>query len=246
MTFWLVGALAAFLLGVSKGGMPVVAILSVPLMSLFMPPAVAAGLLLPLYIVADTYAIYLFRNAFSRRNLMILMPAAAIGVSLGYFAVAVVAEDAVKLLLAAIGLGYLANAWRLRLQKGEVPARPASLGRGVFWGAMAGLTSHIAHAGGPPYQAYVLPQKLDKMVYLGTTTIFFASVNLMKLPAYILADQVSWASVQQSLWLAPCAIAGAWSGARISRLLPDRVFFFLIEAALGLVSLKLLADVFLA
>ena len=118
--------------------------------------------------------------------------------------------------------------------------------RGVIWGTLAGLTSYISHAGGPPFQAYVLPQKLDKMVYLGTVTIFFAVMNALKVPPYIIAGQLSWESAQDAIWLAPMALAGAWSGATISRALPDRVFFILVEVALGLLSLKLLYDVFLA
>jgi hypothetical protein len=113
----------------------------------------------------------------------------------------------------------------------------------LFWGTITGLTSYISHAGGPPYQAYVLPQKLDKMVYLGTTTIFFTIVNLMKVPPFIQAGQITWDSAVQAMWLAPFALAGAWSGARISRALPERIFFILIEVALALVSFKLLYEV---
>lgn len=243
MTYWLVGCLAAFLLGMSKGGIPVIAILAVPLMALFFDPAVAAGLLLPLYIIADWYAIYLFRKSFSVRNLKILIPAAVIGIVAGYFAVAHVDGDAVKLLLSLIGFGYLANAMRNRLSQKEVPAKPAHLGRGIFWGALAGLTSYVSHSGGPPYQAYVLPQKLDKMAYLGTTALFFAAINLMKAPPYILAGQMTFESIQQSLWLAPAALAGAWTGARISRLLPEKLFYALVEIALLLVSIKLFWEV---
>lgn len=60
MDFWIIAGLAAFLMGLSKGGVPMIAILAVPLMSLFMDPALAAGLLLPIYIAADMYAVYLF------------------------------------------------------------------------------------------------------------------------------------------------------------------------------------------
>ncbi len=243
MLFWFLAGLAAFLLGLSKGGMPAVAVLSVPLLSLVMDPILAAGLLLPLYLVADWYAIYLFRKAFSVRNLKILLPAGAIGVLAGFFAVSNVPTDAVKLLLAVIGLSYVANAFVKRLRKGDVPPRPADVPRGLFWGSLAGLTSYIAHSGAPPYQTYVLPQKLEKMVYLGTTTIFFASVNLLKLPTFVLAGQMTWDSLSQAVWLAPFALLGAWSGAQISRLLPERIFFFLVEIALGLVSLKLLYEV---
>jgi uncharacterized membrane protein YfcA len=243
MAFWIVAGLAAFILGLSKGGMPVVSILAVPLLALFMDPALAAGLLLPLYLVADSYAVYLFRKAFSVRNLKILLPAAFVGVLLGYFAVSLVPGDAVKLLLAAIGFSYLASALRRRFSKRDFPARKADVPRGLFWGSLAGLTSYLAHSGGPPFQAYVLPQRLEKFVYLGTTTIFFATVNLMKLPAFILAGQITWDSVSQSVWLAPCALLGAWSGAQISRWLPEPIFFLFVEIALAIVSVKLLFEV---
>jgi len=243
--FWIVAGLASFLMGLSKGGVPMIAILAVPLMSLFMDPARAAGLLLPIYIVADVYAVYLFRRAFSLRNIKILLPGAVVGILVGFAAVSFVPGDAGKLLVAGIGLYYLATALRGRFSKTPVMARPADVPRGLFWGTVTGLTSYISHAGGPPYQAYVLPQKLDKMVYLGTTAIFFSIVNLIKVPPFILAGQITWDSVSQAVWLAPFALAGAWSGSMISRALPERAFFILIEIALAVVSFKLLYEVLL-
>lgn len=246
MEFWIVAGLAAFLMGLSKGGVPMIAILAVPLMSLFMNPALAAGLLLPIYIVADMYAVYLFRRAFSLRNLRILLPGAILGILIGFAAVSYVPGDAGKLLVAGIGIYYLITSLRRRFSDNPVSPRPADVPRGLFWGTVAGLTSYISHAGGPPYQAYVLPQKLDKMVYLGTTTIFFTVVNLLKVPPFILAGQITWDSAAQALWLAPFALAGAWTGSRISRALPERIFYILIEIALAVVSVKLLYEVLLA
>ncbi|MEP2533027.1 sulfite exporter TauE/SafE family protein [Shimia sp.] len=242
MTYWFIAGLAAYLMGLSKGGIPMIAVLSVPLMSLYMDPAKAAGLLLPIYVVADCYAIYLFRKAISVRNLKILIPGAIAGVLIGFLAVSHVPVEAVKLLVAAIGFYYLANAMRKRFSKKEIAARPADVPRGIFWGTLTGITSYISHAGGPPYQNYVLPQKLDKMVYLGTTTIFFTIVNLLKVPPYILAGQITWESTGQALWLAPMALFGAWSGATLSRVLPEKIFFALIEIALALVSCKLVYE----
>ena len=115
--------------------------------------------------------------------------------------------------------------------------------RGVFWGTLAGFTSYISHAGGPPFQAYVLPQKLDKMVYLGTVTIFFSVVNLLKVPPYVMAGQITGASLGEAVWLAPFALAGAWSGSRVARWLPEKVFYLLVEVALAVVSGKLVWEV---
>jgi uncharacterized membrane protein YfcA len=235
--------MAAFLMGLSKGGVPMIALLSVPILSLYMDPAQAAGLLLPIYIVADMYAVYLFRRAFSRRNLMILLPGALVGIAVGYSTVSLVPGEAVKLLLVGIGISYLVTALRNRLSRREVPAKPADVPRGLIWGALAGLTSYISHAGGPPFQAYVLPQKLDKMVYLGTTTIFFTVVNLVKVPPFVLAGQITWESIGQAVWLAPLALLGAWSGAMVSRMMPEKLFFLVVELALAVVSCKLLYEV---
>lgn len=243
MDFWIIAGLAAFLMGLSKGGVPMIALLAVPLLSLYMEPALAAGLLLPLYNLADCYALYLFRKSFSARNLKIMLPGAVFGVFTGYLAVSVVPVDATKLLVAGIGLTYLFNALRERLAQSPPPPRAADVPRGLFWGALAGLTSYISHAGGPPFQAYVLPQKLDKMVYLGTTTMFFTMVNLMKLPPFAMAGQITLDSLSQAIWVAPLALLGAWSGATISRILPDKVFFALIEVALALVSVRLIYEV---
>lgn len=246
MEFWLVAGLAAFLMGLSKGGVPMLAMLSVPMLSLFMDPAVAAGLLLPIYIIADFYAVYLFRRAFSLKNLKILLPGATTGVFVAFLAVSHVPGDAIRLVVAGIGLSYLTGCLRNRVRKTDPPARAASVPRGLFWGTISGITSYIAHAGGPPYQAYMLPQRLEKMVYLGTTTIFFTIVNLLKLPPFILAGQVTRDSAIQAAWLVPFALLGAWSGAKVSRMLSERAFFVLIEISLGLVSLKLLHDVLIA
>ncbi|WP_435138849.1 sulfite exporter TauE/SafE family protein [Pseudopelagicola sp. nBUS_19] len=243
MEYWFVAGLAAFLMGLSKGGMPMIALLAVPMMSLYMDPAIAAGLLLPIYIVADCYAVFLFRRTFSTLNLKILIPAAMVGILVGYFTVSFVDANAVKLLVAGIGLSYLFNSLRRHFAMGEVTPKLANLPSGIFWGTIAGLASYICHAGGPPFQAYVLPQRLEKMAFLGTTTIFFATVNLMKVPPFIIAEQVTWQSLHQAIWLAPMALLGAWSGAKISRILSEKAFFALIETALALVCLMLIHEV---
>ncbi len=243
MSFFGVAALAAFLLGLSKGGVPIVAMLSVPLLSFYMDPALAAGLLLPLYIMADWYAIYLFRRAFSAPNLKILVPAGACGIVIGFATVSIIPPDLVKAVLAFIGLSYLATSIRGRLAKTTPTPHPVSVPRGLFWGTLAGLTSYIAHSGGPPYQAYLLPQRLEKMAYLGTTAIFFSLVNLMKLPPFVIAGQMDWSSLTQALWLVPFALLGAFSGARINRMLSERVFYAFVETALGIVSILLIIDI---
>ncbi|ANT59627.1 hypothetical protein AYJ57_04150 [Salipiger sp. CCB-MM3] len=240
--FWIAAALATYCVGASKGGLPMIAMLGVPILSLFTTPAAAAGLLLPMYILADLYALWLFRGEFSRRNLTILIPAAALGILLAFLCISRVPPEAGKLLVALVGVYYLGDALRRRLVR-DSRARPADVPRGLFWGALAGFTSYVSHAGGPPFQAYTLPQKLSKMRFAGTAAILFACINWMKLPPYVLAGQVTWGSLGHVALLAPVALFGAWSGHRLVRWLPERAFFAAINTALALLTLRLLWEV---
>ena len=239
--YWALAGLASLFVGASKGGLPIIGMLSVPLMSVVMSPTIAAGLLLPIYILSDIYGIWLYRKSFSRRNLNILIPASVLGIGIAWAAVSITDENAVKFLIGAVGLLFLADKARRRWQKNDRAAK-AKVVPGVFWGAMSGFTSFISHAGAPPFQIYVLPQKLPKLEFAGTATILFAVINLLKLPPYIALGQVNMGSLHAMWVLGPVALIGAWIGMKLTRILPERIFFIFVEAALLLVSLKLAYD----
>ena len=238
--FWALALLTSFLVGTAKGGLPLVGLLAVPLLSLVMPAGAAAGLLLPIYIISDMYGLWIYRHEFDKRNLAILIPAGAIGIGIGWATAHITNEAVVKFFVALIGITYcidaLTKAWRV------VPSKPADVPRGIFWGAVAGFTSFVSHAGGPPFNMYALPQKMPKMIYAGTSTILFAAVNLMKLPPYVALGQVNLGSLQTVAWLIPIALFGAWAGYRLTQIVPEKLFFRLIEGALLLLSLILLKE----
>lgn len=239
--FWTLALLASFIVGTSKGGLPLVGFLAVPILSLVMSPGMAAGLTLPIYIISDWYGLWIYRKEFSPRNLWILIPAGAIGVLIGWAAAHVTNEDMVKVLVAVIGLVYLVDAYTKAWRK-QSEARPADLPRGLLWGTVAGFTSFVSHAGAPPFNMYVLPQRLPKMVYAGTTTIVFAAINMMKLPPYWMLGQVNVSSLETGIYLAPAAIFGAWAGYKLTGVLPEKLFFRAIELALLVVSVLLLKE----
>ncbi len=240
-TFWILAVIATFLVGTGKGGLPLVGMLSVPVMALDISATRAAGLLLPLYVLSDMYGLWLFRKSYSLRNLVILIPAATVGVGIGWASASVVSEDLVKLLVGVIGLAYCGIA-AYNYNREPAP-RPADIGRGAFWGVITGFTSFVSHAGAPPFQMYVLPQKLEKLVFAGTGTILFAYVNAIKLPPYFLLGQINLTSLRECAILAPVALFGAWAGYRLTLVLPQGIFFRAVEIALFLVSLKLVWDV---
>jgi len=239
-TFFWLASLGAFLVGLSKGGVPVIGMLSVPLLSLVVSPVKAAVMLLPIYVISDMVGIWLYRRDFSAANLRILVPAGILGVLVGWGTASLVPEKGITFLIGFMGVAYCLNVW-LRGNRDQA-AQPAHRGKGWFWGAVAGFTSFISHAGAPPFQIYMLPQKLPKMAFAGTATLFFAVVNVAKIAPYQQLMPYTAADLRQAAFLVPAALAGTVLGAFLTRRMADRWFYRAVQAGLFLVSVKLIAD----
>ncbi len=235
-----VTVLAALLVGLSKGGLSMLGAVAVPLMALVMSPVKAAALLLPVLVVSDMAGLWSYRREFDRRNLLILIGAGVIGIAMGWATAARVSDRLVELMVGVIGIGFCINTWRQR--HAALEPRPADVPRGVFWGTVMGFSSFVSHSGGPPYQVYVLPQQLPKTVYAGTTTIVFAAINAVKLIPYWALGQLNPANLGTSLWLMPIAIGGTFAGVRLVRVLPQSLYFAIVQTLLLLVSIKLVFD----
>ena len=237
-TFWVLAVVASALVGMSKGGLPVVGMLSVPILSLVISPVVAAGLLLPIYVISDMFGLYAYRRAFDKRLVAILVPAAAVGIAVGWATARLVPESYVGAMVGVIGVAFALN---LLIRRGAPkPARQAEVAPGVFWGILTGFTSFVSHAGAPPYQVYVLPLQLDKMVFAGTATIVFACVNAMKLLPYWALGQLSADNLRVAAILAVPAVAAVFAGVWLVRVIPQALFFKAVTWALLAVSLELI------
>jgi len=231
---------AAFLVGLSKGGLPAIGMLAVPMLSLVMSPVQAAVLLLPIYVISDMMGIYLYRRDFSAPNLRILLPAGVLGVLVGWLTASMVSDRAITFLIGAIGVAFCLNAWLRKNMQAE--PKPVHAGRGWFWGTLAGFTSFISHAGAPPYQVYMLPQKLPKAEFAGTSTIVFAVINAAKILPYQNLRPYSLDTLHSAAVLIPFALVGAVMGAYLTRRLADVWFYRIVQGGLFVVSLKLIAD----
>lgn len=237
--FWIAAVAAAMLVGMGKGGLPVVGMLGVPVLSLVISPVAAAGLLLPVYIVSDAFGLYAYRAAFDRRVVGILAVGGTVGVAIGWATASVVPEDAVTLLVGAIGLVFAMN---LLLRPSLPAAREARLAPGLFWGTLTGFTSFVSHAGAPPFQVYVQPLGLAKAVFAGTTTVLFAYINAIKLVPYVALGQINPGSLQVAAFLAVPAAVAVFAGVRLVKVIPEGLFFRLVTWALLLISVKLVRD----
>ncbi len=190
MEFYLAAVPAVIVLGLSKGGFTGLSSLAMPMMSLVISPVRAAAIVLPVLIVQDWVSVWAFRRDFSPRNLLILIPSSLIGVAAGWLLAARVSEDAVRLAVGVISIAFVFY-MLIRDRLGLAPVATPGVPGGLLWGSLAGFTSFISHAGSPPFQVYVMPQNLKPRVFAGTATMFFAAVNLIKLPPYFLLGQFS-------------------------------------------------------
>ncbi|KRA61812.1 hypothetical protein ASD79_06805 [Caulobacter sp. Root655] len=247
--FYAVAIPAVILLGLAKGGFAGIGVVAVPMMALVISPVLAAAITLPILLAQDVVSVWAFRKTWDRGLLILMLPAAAVGIFLGWALAARVSVSAVELAIGVISIAFsLQRLWAERAVKAADaiaagPARPLmGLGLGALCGMVAGFTSQVAHAGGPPFQIYVLPRRLPRDVFIGTSAIFFATVNWMKVPAYAALGQFTRQTLTTAAVLLPLALASTWAGVWLVRRVPAEGFYKVIYVLLIAVGGKLAWD----
>lgn len=220
----------------SKGGLASAAALAVPMLALFMNPIQAAAILLPVFLVTDWVAVWLYRRTFSGRNLAILIPSMFFGILVATIITPWTPESALLLITGLIGLWYVGRSWLGRSPSGAADAR---VGPGVFWGTLTGITSFITHSGAPPSQAYLLPQRLPKLEFAGTIALAFAAGNLAKVPGYWALGAFEALDLALTLTLILAGVAGTVAGRWVVGRLDDALYVRVIEVLLLALSLVL-------
>jgi len=232
---------AVFIVALAKSGLVgSLGVAGVPLLTLVMPAREAAGMMLPVLLVMDAIALIAYRREADWTILKIMLPGAVIGIGVGWAASAVVTEDAVRLTIGIITLAFIADAW-LPIRKSLEGLPPSTLW-GRFWGAVAGFTSFVSHTGGPPFQIYVLPQKLKPALFAGTTAWFFAIVNAVKLIPYYFLGQLSLDNLTMSATVVPVAVVGMGIGIWLVRRISPKLFYQIAYVLIFLLGLKLVYD----
>ena len=242
--FYAVAVPAVILLGLAKGGFAGIGVIAVPLMALAISPVLAASITLPILIVQDVVSVWAFRKTWDAKVLRLMLPSAAVGIALGYALAAFVKPGAVELAVGAVAIVFALL--RLWAERSSAPARAPQVERvpwrGVVAGVAAGFTSQIAHAGQPPFQLWVLPMRLPRDVLVGTTAIFFATINWIKVPPYWALGQFTPVNLWASASLMPVAIASTFAGVWLVRRVPPERFYGIIYWLLLLVGAKLVYD----
>ncbi|GAM98007.1 integral membrane protein [alpha proteobacterium U9-1i] len=229
------------LVGLGKGGFSGLGALCVPVMALAISPVQAAAILLPILMVQDVVTTWIFRGLWDLRQVGVLIVGGVAGVFAGFVLAATVSVAMIELALG--GICILFGLHRLWVERGgEFAAMKFPAWVGVAAGAAAGFTSQLAHAGGPPIQMYYAPQRVDRDMFLGTTTLFFTVLNWVKLPAFAALGQLTITNLAASIVLLPLAIVATWIGARLARSISSARFFRVIYALMIVLGLKLCWD----
>jgi uncharacterized protein len=221
---WFLGIFCAFLVGVSKTGLPGLGILVVPLMVLTVTDArQAAGWLLPILCTADVFAVWYWRRHAAVGKLFALAPWVLAGMGMGAAAL-VLREGVLRVIVGAIVLLMLL-AYLIRRR------RPDVLGVGSHaapYGVSAGFATTVANAAGPVMNLYLLSKRLPKEEFVATGAWFFFFINLMKIPIYLGHGLISQTSLAFNGILVPAVLAGALAGRWLLYRMPAGLFEFLV------------------
>lgn len=227
--------LIAFMKGAFGGGF---AIVGVPLLAIVMDPIEAGAMLAPLFVAMDMFALrYWSPSTWSKPDLKALVPALVVGIGLGTWLLGVLDHRAVAILIGGVTLVFAAR-WYVGGDRSV--RRERSLAAATFAGTASGVTTMIAHSGGPPLAMYLLPLGLPKNIYAGTTSLFFTAGNLIKLFPWLWLGSIAGAPWMLMLVVLPAVPLGVWAGWKLHERLDQVKLYRLLYALLVIVSAKLI------
>ena len=243
LTFFLIAGPAVLFAGISKGGFGSgAAFASAGILALVVEPGLALGVMLPLLMLIDVSTLGPYWRKWDNQAAALLVFGALPGVALGAALYTVAAPDVFRVLIGVISVGFVV--WQIATSKGIFRAATQQLPvwAGATAGLVAGFTSFVSHAGGPPAAVYLLSKKIGKTEYQATTVLVFWAVNIAKFVPYAFLGMFTLETATANLLLAPFALFGAWIGVKAHRLVPEHLFFALTYVLLTVTGCKLIWD----
>lgn len=241
--FYLAAVPAVILFGIAKGGFGSgLGVMAVPLIAMVVSPVQAAAILLPILCLMDIVGLWAYRGKWMLPELRILLPASLVGIAIGTLLFEFMSPARLRLLLGIVAISFTLNHWIQAAFRKSTQQELFGPAVGFGAAAVAGFTSFIAHAGGPPITMYLLRRGINRTQFVATTVVFFAVVNYVKLLPYAWLGQFDAGNLKTSLVLAPLAPLGIGIGVWLHNRVTDRFFFGLAYAMLFVVGCKLIYD----
>jgi len=231
---WLVVTVVAalgFTIGFSKGGFAAVGAVLTPLLSLVLSNvAQAVGILLPMLMVGDVFALYFYWREWDARLVLPLLPGAVVGVVAGTALLAYLPVNVMRWVLALFVLLLVAYKF-VSATVSKLRYRPQRW-HGPVIGGITGLASAMFNSAGPAYNSYLLLQGVPPLSFAATSALFFTLINLIKLPGYVLAGVIHPALLLTLWWVFPFIPVGLWAGRQLTTRLKPSAFEWVIVALL--------------
>jgi uncharacterized membrane protein YfcA len=238
--FYAVAVPAVLIMGVSKSGFASgLGALGVPLMALAIPVPQAAAILLPLMMVMDATGLQQLWRSRDRVLVRRLVPPGLLGIGMGALLFGLLSPRNVAAVVGALTLAFLAQRLLFPPRR-DAPQAPHWVGQ--VCAVLAGFTSFVAHAGGPPINAYMLPLRLPPLVLSGTMAVFFAAINAAKVLPYAVLGLIDLRNMATALLLLPLAPLGVWLGVWLMQHVRPDWFYRLAYGGMAVAGLKLLWD----
>lgn len=236
--FMAAALLGVTLLGVSKGGFFGLGVMALPLMSLFVPPLQAAAIILPTALAQDAVTVWNYRHNWSAWNLKIMLPSMVVGIGIAWLMAASLSPSHIRLAIGLIAALFVIRHWLAGRFERYMPT--PNTATGIAFGTIGGITTMLANAGGPAWQMHLLPQKLDKLTFVGTVTILFASSNLIKVPAFATLGYMTRDNLLVGAALIPVAVLTNYAGIWLVRRTPVELFFKIAYVLMFLIAVELI------
>ncbi len=216
--------LSALMTGMTKTGINGLGLVSVPLMALAFGARESTGILLPILIIADIYAVIYYHRSAEWKLILKILPAALVGIGVGIVTGQLISAASFRLLLSVVVLSMIAIMIIRDIRKSKEHV-PNTWWFAIVMGLVGGFATMIGNAAGPVFAVYLLSMRLTKNAFIGTGAWFFFIVNVFKVPFHIFVwETITWQTFQYDLIALPVIVLGGFLGVKLVKLFPEKVY----------------------
>src|SRR3990172_2269033 len=240
LVFFIMVGVGAFMIGLAKGGLGgTLGALATPMMALVMPADQVIGLVLPILMLADVFAVALHWGRWNMKMVWLLIPGAVAGVTIGTLFITNAPTRVLQVGLGVIILLFAVYKFFERRILGSLKYEGRDW-HGLVAGTVTGFSSALAHTGGPPVSIYLLMQEVTPRIFIATSALFFLILNWIKVPYYIYARLFDLPRLWQIAWLMPLVPLGVWAGRWAGDRFDKQTFEWVIVFLLVVTALMLI------
>ncbi len=233
--------LAVVFVGIAKAGFGGgIGILTTPMIALVIDPKQTIGIMLPILCACDLFAIPHYWRTWNRRQVAMLVPGMLIGVGIGSLFLGRLSKEWLGFAIGALSVAFVIRHFWLEFRHGKEARYSPGWAQGVSFGAAAGVASTLAHAAGPVTTMYLLPQKMEKTLFVGTTVIFYTMLNGVKLIPYTTLQIINWQTLKVSLAMLVFVPMGVWLGVWLNKRIDGKWFSRIVYVILFLAGVELI------